>query len=390
MMTTFSKTRRRILKNSALLAGAAVLQPAAPFVSRAFAQTQTLRMLIWEGYAIKETIAEFEQAEGVRIAPTFFAENSEAFNKLKVGGTADFDIVMADGFWPRLYYNQGLTKGLDYGQIPNIARNVYPDFLPSSFKLLATEDGSVNVAAPNCWGGYGITMNIDQIAPEDRDSLTLLLNEKYGGHLASSFRYEENVALMGILAATNMGTISQPREDGQPFSPYRLTDAELEEAKKLLIEQKKLILSRYQDETTLDRMMRGGAVYASPEFSATYRRLKVLRREGKLGFDVDHMLLPKEGGIGWVDTWMISSGADSEHTEMAHKWINHYLTKKNFVRVVRQAGYSPTVDVRDMLTEEENELYFTDRTADASQLYMFDQPSSPEKWERIWSEVEAS
>ena len=40
---------------------------------------------------------------------------------MKVGGTKDFDIVQGDGFWPRLYFRQGLTQAVDYGKIPNMA-----------------------------------------------------------------------------------------------------------------------------------------------------------------------------------------------------------------------------------------------------------------------------
>src|SRR3712207_8566264 len=54
-------------------------------------------LLMWQPYAIKETIAAFEEAFKAKISPTFFDGNSEAFNKLKVGGTRDFDMVMADG-----------------------------------------------------------------------------------------------------------------------------------------------------------------------------------------------------------------------------------------------------------------------------------------------------
>ena len=57
---------------------------------------------------------------------------------------------------------------------------------------------------------------------------------------------------------------------------------------------------------------------------------------------------------------------------------------------MRSTGYGGTVDVRDQLNADEIELYFQNRSAEASQLHMFDQPSSPEKWERIWSDVEAS
>jgi spermidine/putrescine-binding protein len=384
-----SISRRHLLGGAALAAGAVAFRPCAPFISNAEAAETTLRLLMWQPYAMKDAIAAFEKDTGARFSPTFFDGNSEAFNKMKVGGTKDFDIVQADGFWPRLYFKQGLTQGVDYGKIPNMA-NVFPEFLPSSFKLLATEDGATNVAAPNCWGGYGITVNSSKVAAEDIGSISLLLNEKYAGKLSTNSRFEENIALMGILAASNLGTINGDRPDGKPFNPYNLTDAELEETKKLLIAQKKLLMTRYQDYDALDRLMRGGAIWAAPEFAETYRHLTVLKKEGKLDFDVQHVLKPKEGGLGWVDTWMISSGADSERVELAHKWINQYLTKENFAEVVRSTGYGGTVDVRELLKPEEIELYFQEKSADASQLHMFDQPSSPEKWERIWSDVEAS
>lgn len=103
-----------------------------------------------------------------------------------------------------------------------------------------------------------------------------------------------------------------------------------------------------------------------------------------------HNLKPKEGGLGWVDAWMITSGADSERTELAHAWIDTLLKKENYVRVMRSTGYGGVVDVRSLLKPDEVELYFQNRSAEASTLHMFDQPSSPEKWERIWSDVEAS
>jgi len=382
-------SRRHLLAGAAATAGLAGFTPAAPFISNAEAAATTLRLLMWQPYVIKETVAEFESKTGARFSPTFFDGNSEAFNKMKVGGTKDFDIVQADGFWPRLYFRQGLTQGVDYGKLPNIA-NVFPEFLPPNFPLLADETGATKVAAPNCWGGYGITVNTSRVAPEDIGSINLLLNEKYKGHLSSNSRFEENIALMGILAATNLGTINGARPDGKPFNPYHLTDAELEETKKLLIAQKKLLLTRYQDYDALDRLMRGGAIWAAPEFAETYRHLTVLRGEGKIDFDVQHVLRPKEGGLGWVDTWMISSGADSEQAELALQWINLYLSKENFARVVRSTGYGGTVDVRSLLKPEEINLYFQNKSSDAAKLFMFDQPSSPEKWERIWSDVEAS
>jgi spermidine/putrescine transport system substrate-binding protein len=382
-------SRRHLMAGAVATAGVGVFRPMAPFVSNAEAAATSLRLLMWSAYAMQEIVDEFEAATGAKFSATFFDGNSEAFNKMKVGGTKDFDIVQADGFWPRLYFRQGLTQGVDYGKLPNLA-NVFPEFLPPNFPLLADETGKTMVAAPNCWGGYGITVNTSRIAPEDIGSISLLLNEKYKGHFSSNARFEENIALAGILAASNLGTMNGERPNGGPFNPYHLTDAELDETKRILIAQKKLLLTRYQDYTVLDNLMRGGAVWASPEFSETYRRLVVARREGKIDFDVQHVLKAKEGGLGWVDTWMVSSGSNTEQAELAHIWINMYLQKKNFLPILRTLGYGGTVDVRDMLTPDEIELYFQNKSSDAAQLHMFDQPSSPEKWERIWSDVEAS
>lgn len=382
-------TRRKVLVCATATAAAVATQLSKPFIGKAWAQKPVLRLLMWQAYNIRERVEEFERVTGATFSPTFFDGNSEAFNKLKVGGTRDFDMVMADGFWPRLYFRQGLTKALDYSKIPNM-NGVFSGFLPSSFKLLADETGQNNIAAPNCWGGYGITVNADMVDKGDVGSIELMLNAKYAGRLSTNSRFEENIAMMGILAATRMGTKDGPRPDGKPFNPYQLTDLELDETKRLLIEQKKLLLTRYQDYDALERLMRANSVWAAPEFAETYRKLWKLKQDGKVAFSVEHVLKPKEGGLGWVDAWMVSSEADSERTELAHIWINLFLQRESYANVMRSTGYGGVVDVRSLLSAEENELFFQERSDEASRLHMFDQPSSPEKWERIWSEVEAS
>lgn len=376
-------TRRRALA-TATAAGVAI---AAPHVRRAQA-AGTLRMLIWQDYNIAETVAEFEQATGATVAPAFFDGNSEAFNKMKAGGTEDFDLVMADGFWPRLYLRDGLIQPLDEKKLPNL-QNLFGDFQPGSYDLLHDKPGGVRIGANNCWGSYGITMNTRHIPEEERDSLEVMFNEKYRGHLATGARFEENIAMAGILAATHMGTKDKDRPDGQPFNPYKLTDEELEAAKQLLIRQKGLLVTRYQDYDSLQKLMRPGLVWASPEFSEIYRRLTRARRAGEIDFDVVHTLQPKEGGLGWIDSWQISSAVKGEMLDLAHAWINHYISKDSMYRVAMK-GVAPCYDVRDMLPPDEVSLLMLDRTVELRGLHMFDQPSSPEKWERVWSEVEAA
>lgn len=383
-MTT---TRRELM--GAALAGAAAAAFPMPWVRRASAQLE-LRWLGWEHYNVRSITESFEKAHGVKVSAGFFDGNSEAYNKLRAGGTADFDLVMADGFWPRLYARQGLTQPVDYGRLAHMDK-VFDDFKAPNYMLLQEQDGGRTIAAPNCWGGYGFTVNLDRVDPADVDTVGLLFNEKYRGHLSTSARFEENIALAGILACHEMGTIDAPRPDGNPFNPYVLTDAELARAKELLIKQKGLLLTRWNDEDTLERLLRAEAVYASPEWSGIYRRIHFDRLDGKTQLNMTHVLRPREGGLGWVDTWCITSGVTGEEKlELVHKWIDHRLQPENMAIVATEIGWAPCVDVRALIPERYVETLFLNQTAAIRGLYQFDAPSSPEKWERVWSEVEAA
>lgn len=383
-------SRRGVLKGAAALAAAGFTwKSIGPFVRNAEAATLELRWLGWEHYNVKSLTAEFENRQGVKVSAGFFDGNSEAWNKLRAGGTQDFDLVMADGFWPRLYAKQGLVQSVDYSKLD--LSNVFDDFVPPKFTLLRAEDSEDMIAAPNCWGGYGFTVNMDKVAAEDQESVNLLFNEKYEGHLSTSARFEENIALAGILAAHNMGTKDGARPDGKSFNPYVLSDEELEECKRLLIKQKGLLVNRWNDEDTLERLLRAQVVWASPEWSGIYRRIHFDKLDGKSDLNMRHVLKPTEGGLGWVDQWSITSGVtDSEKLEIAHKWIDFRLERESMKTVAVEIGWAPTVDVRDMLPDRYVDTLFLNETESIHGLYQFDAPSSPEKWERIWSAVEAA
>ncbi|MDE0204114.1 MAG: PotD/PotF family extracellular solute-binding protein [Rhodospirillaceae bacterium] len=383
-------SRRSVLKGAAALTAAGFTwKSIGPFVRDADAATLELRWLGWEHYNVKSLTAEFENRHDVKVSAGFFDGNSEAWNKLRAGGTQDFDLVMADGFWPRLYAKQGLVQAVDYSKLD--LSNVFADFVPPKFTLLQAEDSEDMIAAPNCWGGYGFTVNTDKVAAEDQESVNLLFNEKYEGHLSTSARFEENIALAGILAAHNMGTQDGPRPDGKSFNPYVLSDEELEECKRLLIKQKGLLVNRWNDEDTLERLLRAQVVWASPEWSGIYRRIHFDKLDGKSDLNMRHVLKPTEGGLGWVDQWSITSGVtDSEKLEIAHKWIDFRLEREAMKTVAVEIGWAPTVDVRDMLDERYVDTLFLNETGSIHGLYQFDAPSSPEKWERVWSAVEAA
>ena len=76
MTTVKESVRRKLSRRAALKAGAVtalgalVLGRPGPFIGNAEAATPTLRLLMWQPYAIKETIAAFESQFKAKFAPT--------------------------------------------------------------------------------------------------------------------------------------------------------------------------------------------------------------------------------------------------------------------------------------------------------------------------------
>jgi spermidine/putrescine-binding protein len=379
-------TRRDFMK----VAGSAAVVTAAsasvgPFIRTSKAAKLEIRWLGWEHYNVKKLTAEFEKINGCKVSAGFFDANSEAYNKLKAGGTKDFDLVMADGFWPRLYGEQGMTQPVDYGKLSNL-KYCHSDFVPPKYVLLREEKGTNMIASPNCWGGYGFTVNTDKIPEEDANTIYLMYNEKYKGHLSTSGRHDENIALAGIYVCHHNGRTKEPN-----FNPYRLTDEELEEAKELLIKQKPLLVMRWHAVEDLERLMRAQVVWASPEWSGIFRRIYFDYQAGKTKLKMDHILQPKEGGLGWVDTWCITSGVtDSEKLELCHQWIDWRLKPENMAIIAHEIGWSPCIDVRPLIPEADTITLFQNETHKIHNLYQFDAPDRPEKWEEIWTAVEAA
>ena len=157
-----------------------------PFVRDAKAATLELRWLGWEHYNVKSLTAEFEKRHGVKVSAGFFDGNSEAWNKLRAGGTQDFDLRDGGRLLAASLRQAGARPA--GGLLEVRLSNVFDDFVPPKFTLLREEGGDNMIAAPNCWGGYGFTVNTDKVAAEDQESVNLLFNEKYKGHLSTSAR----------------------------------------------------------------------------------------------------------------------------------------------------------------------------------------------------------
>jgi spermidine/putrescine-binding protein len=334
----------------------------------------TLNMLMWPYYDLDVLNEPLEEEFGISVQASYFDGNSEVYNQLRTGGTEEFDIVMADSFWPRQYYNEDLIQPVDQERL-NLD-SVFPAFHPDNLDLHIADDGSY-LGPPNAWGGYGMTYHPDKIAESDMESfMSSIFNEKYSGHMAASARPVMNIANTAL-------ALGYDDPKGNIWDVC--SDNNLQEIANMLTQQKSYLITRFSDSRNLDRMYNSGSLWLFPEFSDAYRRLAFKDEP------VRHRLKTEEGGLGWLEAWMITSGVESEAKKNSiYAFLNKRLEKQPMKTMAEEVGGAPAVDIRDMWSEKRARVHFQNRTDVFSELTQFNTPGCPEKWNSYWTEIQSA
>ena len=126
-MTTHSD-RRDFLKQAALAGRCGSSATALGTWPRRAAAAGTVNWLAWGGHVEPEGLKRFFDTSGIRVNHIGMSGNAETFAKLKLSGTAQYDLFEADGLWPVRYQQEGMIEPIDLESIPNVAKNMHPEF----------------------------------------------------------------------------------------------------------------------------------------------------------------------------------------------------------------------------------------------------------------------
>ncbi len=339
--------RRDFLQTAA--AGAVLLS--VPHIARA--ESRTLRILCWEGYAEPEWLDAFKEKYDAEVSITYAGSVDEMFAKMQGSQGADFDLISVDTSGFERYIAAGLFLPLDMSKIPNAA-NLSPAFknVPAVMR-----DGK-QYGVPFAWGSLPLIYDKAQfdIAPT---SWEVMWDPANAGQLIALDDANNSVTL----AAMVLGI-----ED-----PFNLTDAQFEQVKEKLIEQKRLLLTYYAgfDEGVnvfLNSGIKAMSSMGEPQVAS-------LREKG-----VDaEMTIPSEGAIGWLDCWEISSG--TKDVDLALAWIDACLSNEVGRILSDDKNYGNVVN------EEANLRAGFDY---ADKLTFLEAPENFEKRVEIWNEVKAA
>lgn len=264
---------------------------------------EELNVFQWTGYWPSGTVETFEEAYGVDVNVSNYASNEEAFNKLKAGGTGQFDLVFPSDYMVSIMIDQDVVQPLDLDKLPHW-ENLEDRFVNEA----PYDTGDERYSAPYFWGTSGVAWNSNMIGEiEGTPSWEIMWNEEYEGQMTMLDDMRETIGA----ALKYLG-----------YSVNATDPAKIEEAKELLIEQKPLLLtysSSGNDAPLQNEEVSPLHIWSGDAFIAYW----ALYEDGESPITY---LVPEEGGVAWVDTAAITK--EAKHTGAAHAFVNFLLNAK--------------------------------------------------------------
>jgi len=342
------KTSIRSIAATALLVASSMMAMAGSSV-----RAEDLKILTWEGYADDQWVKEFEKDTGATVKVSYTGSVDEIFAKMEGSKGADFDVVAIETSSYKRLYQQKLIQPLDLSKLPN-----YQNLSPVFQKIDAITFDGKPYAAPYAWGSLPLIYD-KKAFPTPPDSWEVMWDPKFAGKILAMDDANNEISNTALVLGYK--------------DPFNLTDEQFAAVRKKLLEQKALVLNYYAG---FDDGISIFAQNAVPMmFSMGEPQVGMLQSKG-----VDAaMTIPKEGAIGWIDCWTISSA--TKHVDLAHKWINFMLEKRVGNYISTKTGYGNTTDA-----DANKAIGMTY----ADKLTFFQPPEDPKRRVALWNEVKAT
>ncbi|MBU3811209.1 MAG: spermidine/putrescine ABC transporter substrate-binding protein [Candidatus Niameybacter stercoravium] len=308
----------------------------------------------------KETLKQFEEEYGIKVKMSTFDDMDTMYLKI-AESNAQYDVILvSDALMPKMI-DGGLLQELNKENIPNIAQ------MDEEYLNLEIDPGN-KYSVPYMFGTIGIIYD-KNVVTEEVDSWDILWDEKYKSKVFMFDTYRDTIGA----ALKKLG-----------YSLNSESPEELEEAKQILLEQRKLVDPIYgvdngtsmiaTGETVLNMIWSGEGLNLQDEYpNLVYT-------------------IPKEGVNFWIDSLCIP--ANAKNVEGAEKFINFVSDKESALRIADEIGYTtPNKEAR--LEQPEHvrnnpNAYMPKEMMDLSELYAPFSLDVKKMYDGIWTEIKVS
>jgi spermidine/putrescine transport system substrate-binding protein/spermidine/putrescine transport system permease protein len=316
-----------------------------------------LNLYIWSNYIYPETLAKFESRYRARVNVDLFDSVEGMLAKVQAGN-AGYDVIVPTNYAVEILRGQDLLRPLDRSALPHLV-NMDPRLLDRDF------DPGNAYSVPYLWGTCGIAYRKSRV--ERFDSWAVLWDRRYAGRILMVDDARETLG-----AALKWKGRSLNSKD----------PASLEEAKRLLVEQRSLV--RAYDSANYDDKLLAGDVWLAQGWSGQFA--KAMARNP----DVEYVL-PKEGASFSLDTLAIPR--DAPHPELAHAFLDFTMEAEIAAEICRTTYYStPNRAAVALLPEalRANHATFPSDEAMSRLELIRDLGDAAVLYDRLWTEVKTS
>ncbi|MFO7611665.1 MAG: spermidine/putrescine ABC transporter substrate-binding protein [Clostridia bacterium] len=321
-----------------------------------------LNVFNWGEYIDESLIDRFEDETGIKVNYKTYDTNETLLAKLEAGGVS-YDVVFPSDYAISEMIKSDMLLPIDFSNVPNFR------YIDERFKNREYDPENM-YSVPYFWGTIGILYNRNMV-DDPVDSWNILWNEKYKGKILMKKDVRDS---MGI-ALKVLG-----------YSMNSTNDAELQEAKELLVRQKDLINGYYGDE--IKDMIANGDAAMGVTYSGDFMDLYW---DESTDFSYIGYGVPKEGTNLWFDAMVIPKG--SKHKAEAEMFINFMLDPEIAFQNSNEVGYtSPNTEALQRMREESPEVFELpaywpdDSIVQLSEVYI-DLGEYKTIYNQIWMEV---
>jgi len=281
-----------------------------------------LNVYVWEGYLPEAAAKMFEEETGIKLNVTFATDNAIMLTLLKGGGRAD--IVMPTQNQVNRFYEADLAQPFDLKKIPNYEKvsKALKDQPWAKWDGSSMGAGDIYVI-PYVFGTSGIVINTEKYTESiEGIGWEVLFEPSLKGRVSSKNAAESLMLTLDVLGI--------PREK-------LITDTQntLEAARPKVIELKNNVLKFWDSGAEILDLLKNGEVWVSHIWDGGGRKMVQFNARFKY-------ILPKTGGLGWTDTFMIpKSAANPAGAEM---FIDFMLRPDIAAMLTSESGYTTTVE----------------------------------------------
>lgn len=314
----------------------------------------------WGDYIDPEVNDQFTKETGIKVVYSDYANNEEMYASVEPGNVS-YDVLFPSDYMIEKMINKNMLQKLDLSKIPNYEK------VDSEFKNLPYDPNN-EYSVPYMWGTVGIVYNKTMVT-EPVDSWDILWDKKYDDQI---FMYDsERDSIM--VALKKLGYSMNTRDEAQ-----------LNEAKQLLVEQAPLVLAYVGDEGK-SKMINGEAALM---VAWAGDAMVMLAENPDLAYAI-----PKEGSNWFVDGIVIPEKATN--VDEAYQYINFLCRPDIAAKNAEYIGYStPISEAKALLPDEikNSEVAYPDYAVlSQDSMEMFNDPSDVVSlYSSIWTQVKAS